>query len=82
MTYRAELSPEVIRQLAGIPEQARLALAETLGVIVADPHDPTTSEPTPDPRIRQAVFGGVGLVEYLIWDELLVVVAVDLIWGG
>ncbi|MES9606444.1 hypothetical protein [Actinomadura sp. NPDC000929] len=44
--------------------------------------DPTTSEPTPDPRIRQAVFGGVGLVEYLIWDELLVVVAVDLVWGG
>ncbi|MES9536753.1 MULTISPECIES: hypothetical protein [unclassified Actinomadura] len=82
MTYRAELSPQVLRQLAGMPEQVQFALAEALGVIVVDPYDPTTSEPTPNPRIRQAVFGGVGLVDYLIWDELLVVVAVDLVWGG
>ncbi|MGW2311873.1 hypothetical protein [Actinomadura luteofluorescens] len=72
----------MIRQLAGIPERARFALAEALSVIVVDPYDPTFSEPTPNRQVRQAVFGEVGLVEYLIWDGLLVVIAVDIVWGG
>lgn len=82
MTYRAELSPRARRQLAGIPLEARFALAEALSIVVDAPYDPTFTEPTPHPDRRQTIFGGLGVIEYMIWDELHVVVALDVIWSG
>ncbi|WP_131739469.1 type II toxin-antitoxin system RelE family toxin [Actinomadura roseirufa] len=82
MTYRVELSRHVLKQLADLPLSVQVALAETLAVVAVAPYDPTTSDPTVVEGVRQAGFAEVGLVEYLIWDDLLVVVALNLLWGG
>lgn len=57
VTYRAELSPRTRRQLAGIPMEARFALAEALSIVVDAPYAPTFTEPTPHPDLRQTIFG-------------------------
>ncbi|TDD68528.1 type II toxin-antitoxin system RelE family toxin [Actinomadura rubrisoli] len=82
MIYRLELSLRVLHQLAGLSAEVRDALAETFAEVVEDPHNPTTSDPTPTEGVRQATFDGVGIVEFQIWDDLLVVIALDLIWAG
>jgi hypothetical protein len=82
VTYRLELSLNVLRQLANLPHEAVIVLAEAMADFIAAPYDPTISDPTETPGMRTTVFGEVGMVTYLIHDDLLVVVALDLIWGG
>ncbi|MFD0856884.1 hypothetical protein ACFQ07_31920 [Actinomadura adrarensis] len=82
MTYRLELSPNVLSQLANLPHEVAIALADAMADVIDAPHDPTISDPTATPGERTTVFGEVGLVTYLVHDDLLIVVALDLIWGG
>lgn len=82
MIYRAQPSPRVVRQIAELLPEVRGSLIETLAVVVEDPYDPVTTEPTPDPQIREAYFGDVGIARFLILDELEVVYVIDLLWAG
>jgi hypothetical protein len=82
VTYRLELSLNVLRQLANPPHEVAITLAETMADVIPAPYDPTISDPTETSCERTTVFGEVGLVRYLIHDDLLVVIALDLIWSG
>lgn len=81
MPYRVELSPNALRQLGDLPPDAWDFLVDCLAVVVDDP-DPTTTEPTEDPDVREAVFGEFGVVRFLVWDGLLVIVALNILWAG
>jgi hypothetical protein len=82
VSYRLELSPHVLKQLATLPHKVAILLAEAMAEVIAAPYDPTISDPTATPGVRTTVFGEMGLASYLVHDDLLVVVALDLIWGG
>ena len=49
MTYRAELSERVLRQLGGFPAQAFDALIATMAMVVEYPDDPMRTFPTGEP---------------------------------
>jgi hypothetical protein len=68
VTYRAELSERVLRQLGDFPPKAFDALIAVMAAVVEYPDDPMQTLPTSDPYARRAEFGGSGLVTYLIDD--------------
>lgn len=82
MTYRAELSDRVLRQLGGYPPKAFDALIATMSVVVDYPVDPLRTFPTSDPYVRRAQFGAAGLVTYVIDDARQIVTLTDVTWVG
>lgn len=82
MTYRAELSQRVLRQLGDFPAKAFDALITAMADVVEYPDDPLRTFPTGDPYIRRAEFGGLGLVTYVINDVQRTVTLADVTWTG
>ena len=54
MTYRAELSERVLRQLGGFPAKAFDALIATMAMVVEYPDDPMRTFPAGEPYVRRA----------------------------
>jgi hypothetical protein len=82
VTYRAELSDRVLRQLGGFPAKAFDALLATMSAVVEYPDDPLRTFPTSDPYVRRAEFGAAGLVTYVIDDARETVTLTDMTWAG
>jgi hypothetical protein len=82
LTYRAELSGRVLRQLGGFPASAFDALIAAMSQVVEYPDDPLRTFPTSDPYVRRAEFGGAGLITYLIDDAQRTVTLTDVTWTG
>lgn len=83
MVYRVELSPRALHDLARIPDEIKWKLADVLAEIGLDPRDPLLSEPTEDPDLRWTMFAdGSGFVEFGIWDDLVLVLVLDVAWIG
>jgi hypothetical protein len=82
VTYRAELSQQVLRQLGGLPVIAFDALVEAMAVVVEYPDDPIRTFPASDPYVRRAEFGAVGLVTSVINDARQTVTLTDVTWVG
>lgn len=80
--HRVRLSVAAQRQLNGFPEEALGGLAETMAWVLEYPDDPLRSFPMGDPYVRQAEFGGAGLVTYRIDDGAQTVTLIDVIWAG
>jgi hypothetical protein len=60
VTYRAELSERVLRQLGGFPAKAFDALIATMAMVVEYPDDPMRTFPAGEPYVRRAEFGTAG----------------------
>ena len=82
MTYRAELSDRVLRQLGHFPAKALDALIATMSAVIEYPADPLRTFPTDDPYVRRAEFGGLGLATYVINDAKQTVTLTDVTWTG
>jgi hypothetical protein len=82
VTYRAELSERVLRQLGDFPQKGFDALIAVMAAVVEYPGDPMQTLPTSDPCVRRAEFGGLGLVTYLIDDARQTVTLIDVTWTG
>jgi hypothetical protein len=82
VTYRAELSERVLRQLGDFPPKAFDALIAVMATVVEYPGDPMQTLPTSDPYVRRAEFGALGLVTYLIDDARQTVTLIDVTWTG
>jgi hypothetical protein len=82
VTYRAELSEPVLRQLGGFPAKAFDALIATMAMVVEYPDDPMRTFPTSEPYVRRAEFGAAGLVTYVINDARRTVTLTDVTWAG
>ena len=82
MTYRAELSDQVLGQLDGFPAEGLDALISTMAEVVEYPDDPMRTFPTGDPYVRRVEFGGLGLVTYVINDAQQTVTLTDVTWTG
>jgi hypothetical protein len=50
--------------------------------VVEYPDDPLRTFPTSDPYVRRTVFGGAGLITYLVHDGTRVVIILDVTWVG
>jgi hypothetical protein len=82
LTYRAELSDRVLRQLGDFPADAFDTLIRAMSQVVEYPDDPLRTFPTSDPYIRRAEFGGAGIITYLIDDARQTVTLTDVTWTG
>jgi hypothetical protein len=82
VTYRAELSDRVLRQLGDFPAKAFDALIAVMAAVVEYPDDPMRTLPTSDPYVRCVEFGGLGLVSYAIDDARRTVTLTDVTWTG
>jgi hypothetical protein len=72
----------VLGQLGQFPAMALDALIATMATVIEYPADPLRTLPTDDPYVRRAVFGGLGLVTYLISDAHQTVTLTDVTWTG
>jgi hypothetical protein len=82
VTYRAELSDRVLKQLGHFPAAALDALVATMSTVIEYPADPLRTFPTDDSYVRRAEFGGLGLVTYVINDAQQTVTLTDVTWTG
>ncbi|HUZ38615.1 MAG TPA: hypothetical protein VMV17_20010 [Streptosporangiaceae bacterium] len=82
MTYRAELSEQVLGQPGGFPAKAFDALISTMAMVIEYPDDPMRTFPTGEPYVRRAQFGTAGLVTYVINDARRTVTLTDVTWAG
>jgi hypothetical protein len=82
VTYRAELSERVLRQLGEFPAKAFDDLVAAMAAVVEYPDDPMRTFPTSDPYVRRVEFGTAGLVTYLIDDTRRTVTLTDVTWAG
>ena len=82
MTYRAELSGRVLKQMHGLPGPAFDSLIGVMAEVIDYPDDPLRTFPTGDPYVRRAEFGDAGLITYLINDVTSKVIILDITWAG
>ena len=78
MVFAAQIQDHV----AGLPKDARLALADTLERLAADPwaepryHDRLPAE------MRTATFGAWGFLTYVIGTKRHVLIVIQVTWAG
>jgi len=81
MTYRAQLSERVLRQLGNLPAKAFGAVIATMATVVDYPNDPLRTFTTSDPYVRRA-FGELGLVTDVIDHARRTVTLTAVTWIG
>ncbi|NAS27382.1 hypothetical protein GT755_37655 [Herbidospora sp. NEAU-GS84] len=81
MTYSINFHAAASAQIPGLPERAFLALLDELAGIGADPHHRGVAHPE-DAAFREQVFGGVGLVSFVVDDATKVVTVYSITWAG
>jgi hypothetical protein len=79
--YRINFHAAASAQIPGLPVQAWHALVEELLIIGADPHRRGVPDPD-DHRYREQVYGGNGLVSYVIDDGSAAVHVFSIVWAG
>jgi hypothetical protein len=82
VAFRIQLTPVAVRQIASLPESAAKALRLTLVDVLQDPYEPGITASTDAPGFREAVFGGLGIVEFQPWDDLGVLIIHSVTWAG
>jgi hypothetical protein len=89
VTYRAELSSRVLKQIHGLPNPAFDSIIEVMAKVIDYPDDPLRTFPTSDPYVRRVEFGDAGLITYLIDAGLItylindgarLVIILDITW--
>ncbi|MER5423976.1 hypothetical protein [Streptosporangium roseum] len=81
MNYQVNFHAAASAQIPGLPAEAFGALVDELLVIGADPHHRGMPDPD-DARYREAVFGGIGLMAYLVDDASKTVHVYAITWAG
>jgi hypothetical protein len=68
--------------MQGLPGPAFDSLIAAMAEVVEYPGDPLRTFPTSDPYVRRTVFGGAGLITYLVNDGTRAVIILDVTWVG
>lgn len=82
MAYEVTVSDSAARQIAGMSDTARTALAEALAQLADDPWSGDPYDPRWSPEFRTIAFGGAGLATYVISERRRVVLVEHVIWTG
>lgn len=83
MRYRVEFHAAASAQIPGLPAEAFRALVDELLIIAADPHHRGLPHPDdPSGIFREQVFGGAGLVSYMVDEATHVVRVYAITWAG
>ncbi|MFI9509890.1 hypothetical protein [Nocardia sp. NPDC052566] len=81
--YELDTSGEAATQIAGLPDEALLAFAEAAVVLeLALWNGQTINDENPQGPVRQLVFGGFGLITYLILERERQVSVIEVQWAG
>jgi hypothetical protein len=81
--FRWELEDLARDQLAGMPVQAQLALADFMdAVVIVDPAEYQRRPGEPERPLRILPFGQAGLVTFLVYEPDDLVLVTRVIWMG
>jgi hypothetical protein len=81
--FRWELEDLAVGQLAGLPRQVRLALADFMdAVVIVDPAEYQRRPGEPERPLRTLPFGQAGLVTFLVYEPDDLVLVTRVIWAG
>jgi hypothetical protein len=81
--YELDTSGEAAEQIAGLPDEALLAFAEAAVVLELAPwNGQAINNQNPEAPVRQWVFGGFGLITYLILEQRRQVSVIKVQWAG
>jgi len=81
--FRWELEDLAVGQLAGLPGQVRLALADFMdAVVIVDPAEYQRRPGEPERPLRTLPFGQAGLVTFLVYEPDDLVLVTRVIWAG
>jgi hypothetical protein len=81
--FRWELEDLAAGQLAGLPSQVQLALADFMdAVVIVDPAEYQRRPGEPERPLRTLPFGRAGLVTFLVYEPDDLVLVTRVIWTG
>jgi hypothetical protein len=81
--FRWELEDLAVGQLAGLPPQVQLALADLMdAVVIVDPAEYQRRPGEPEQPLRTLPFGQAGLVTFLVYEPDDLVLVTRVIWTG
>jgi hypothetical protein len=81
--FRWELEDLAVGQLAGLPTQVQLALADFMdAVVIVDPAEYRRRPGEPERPLRTLPFGQAGLVTFLVYEPDDLVLVTRVIWTG
>jgi hypothetical protein len=81
--FRWELEDLAVGQLAGLPRQVQLALADFMdAVVIVDPAEYQRRPGEPERPLRTLPFGQAGLVTFLVYEPDDLVLVTRVIWTG
>jgi plasmid stabilization system protein ParE len=80
--YRVAYSPQADRQATQLPSAGRVALAEAVEQLAADPWQGAPYRPGYPPEYRLLPFGGWGIVVYVVAERAGTVTLLELTWAG
>ena len=81
--FRWELEDLAVGQLAGLPPQVQLALADFMdAVVIVDPAEYQRRPGEPERPLRTLPFGRAGLVTFLVYEPDDLVLVTRVIWTG
>jgi hypothetical protein len=79
--FRWELEDLAVGQLAGLPRQVQLALADFMdAAVIVDPAEYQRRPGEPDRPLRTLPFGRAGLVTFLVYEPDDLVLVTRVIW--
>ncbi|MGQ0479488.1 MAG: hypothetical protein ACT4O0_00425 [Pseudonocardia sp.] len=83
MSYALDIDPAAQEQIAGLPRLALVALAEAFSVLESVPWNGLSlNDLNPGAEVRQLPFGDLGMITYLILEELERVDVLIVTWAG
>jgi hypothetical protein len=81
--FRWELEDLAAGQLAGLPSQVQVALADFMdAVVIVDPAEYQRRPGEPERPLRTLPFGRAGLVTFLVYEPDDLVLVTRVIWTG
>jgi hypothetical protein len=81
--FRWELEDLAVGQLASLPPQVQLALADFMdAVVIVDPAEYQRRPGEPERPLRTLPFGQAGLVTFLVYEPDDLVLVTRVIWTG
>jgi len=85
VTYRAQLEPDAVRQVHGLPDGAFDGLVRLLARVCADPYDAVLSAPSLPGDLSERIAelgGGRGFAEFRVDEEAILVRVTAVVWVG
>jgi hypothetical protein len=81
--FRWELEDLAVGQLAGLPPEVQIALADFMdAVVIVDPAEYQRRPGEPERPLRTLPFGQAGLVTFLVYEPDDLVLVTRVIWTG